>query len=172
MIHIFRKTLIGLSLGITCAPSAFAHVVFNADTAKAGDFHTAQMRITHGCGGNPTTSITVTIPEGVTRVTPRALTGWTVEIEMRKLGTPVMLHGFEEDETVESLTWSGGSFPDHAYEQFEFRMMTPKAEGQVLRFPVHQKCTDGEIIWDDIPEPDQNPYELDEPAPFFTVTPK
>lgn len=140
MFHSFTRPLLGAAIYMAFMPSAYAHVVFNSDTATAGEFHTAQMRITHGCGGNPTTSITVTIPEGVTRVTPRALTGWTVEVGMRKLDPPVKLHGFEVDETVGSLTWSGGSFPDHAYEQFEFRMMTSNTEGQILRFPVHQKC--------------------------------
>lgn len=166
-----KKGLIILGVHLLSAPSAYGHVVFNEIEAKAGEFQTAQMRITHGCSGNPTTSITVTIPDGVTRVTPRAMTGWTVEVGKRKLDKPVMLHGFEVDETVKSLTWSGGSFPDHTYEQFEFRMMVPNLEGAILRFPVHQKCTEGEITWDQVPKANQNPYELDEPAPFIKIIP-
>jgi len=166
-----KKCLIAFGVCLLSVPSSYGHVVFNEIEAKAGAFQTAQMRITHGCSGNPTTSITVTIPDGVTRVTPRAMTGWTVEVGKRKLDKPVMLHGFEVDETVGSLTWSGGSFPDHTYEQFEFRMMMPKTDGAILHFPVHQKCKQGEIMWNEIPEPGQNPYELDEPAPFIKVIP-
>lgn len=162
-----------LALGAAVAiGSAEAHVVFNDMESSAGTFHTAQLRVMHGCDGQPTTQIRVEIPDGITRVTPRAISGWSVEVEMKTLDEPVLLHGFEVTETVGAIVWSGGSFPDYAYEQFEFRMMMPDEAGTRLDFPVQQICETAKLEWDDIAAEDQDPWSLDEPAPFIRLTPK
>ena len=154
------------------AGGAKAHVVFNDMEAQAGDFHTAQLRVMHGCDGAPTTKVRVEIPHGVTRVTPRVVPGWTVEVEIKTLEEPILLHGFEVTETVGALVWSGGSFPDFAYEQFEFRMMMPDAPEARLDFPVQQFCDEASLHWDDIADENEDPWSLDEPAPFIRLTPK
>ncbi len=163
-----RSLFFAVSAGLL-ASQAQAHVVFNHMQAEAGDFHTAQLRVMHGCDGAPTTSVRIDMPDGVTRVTPRALTGWTVEVEMKALDEPVMLHGFEVTETVGALIWSGGSFPDYSYEQFEFRMMLPDRPGARLDFPVHQYCGEKSLRWDDIADEAVDPWSLDEPAPFIRL---
>lgn len=152
--------------------AAEAHVVFNDMEAAAGDFHTAQLRVMHGCDGAPTTKVRVEMPGGVTRVTPRVVPGWMVEVEMKTLDEPIMLHGFEVTETVGALIWSGGSFPDYAYEQFEFRMMIPDAPGARLDFAVRQYCNEASLHWDDIAAENEDPWSLEEPAPFIRITPK
>lgn len=152
--------------------SAEAHVVFNEMEADAGGFHTAQLRVMHGCDGAPTTKVRIEIPDGVTRVTPRVVPGWTVDVEMKTLDEPILLHGFEVTETVGALTWSGGSFPDYAYEQFEFRMMMPEASGARLDFPVRQFCDEASLHWDDIAAENEDPWTLDEPAPFIRLRSK
>lgn len=170
-LHIYSATAIMFALNLSMTQSANAHVIFNEMEAPAKAFHTAQLRVMHGCAGSPTTSVTINIPDGVTRVTPRALTGWNVSINMKKLETPMTLHGFEVTETVGSITWSGGRFEDFAYEQFEMRMMMPDKPGLRLEFPVHQKCETGELHWNQIAKPDADPWSLDEPAPFITLIP-
>lgn len=151
------------------ASAAEAHVVFNDMEAVAGDFHTAQLRVMHGCDGAPTTKVRIEMPDGVTRVTPRVVPGWTVDVEMKTLDEPILLHGFEVTETVGALTWSGGSFPDYAYEQFEFRVMMPEASGARLDFPVRQFCDEASLHWDDIAEDSEDPWTLEEPAPFIRL---
>lgn len=160
--------VIGLAT-LSLAHSAQAHVVFNEGEARAGSFYTAQLRVMHGCDGAATNKVTVHIPVGVTRVTPRAISGWTVEVAMVPLDEPILLHGFEVTEVVGSVTWSGGSFPDYSYEEFEIRMMLPETPGARLDFPVHQGCESGELRWDDIAGEGEDPWALEEPAPFITL---
>ena len=90
---------------------------------------------------------------------------------MVTLDKPILLHGFEVTDVVGSVTWSGGTFPDYAYEQFEIRMMLPDTPGERLDFPVHQGCETGELNWDDIAGHDEDPWALKEPAPFIFLEP-
>lgn len=167
-----RKLILASLVTSISASVAMGHVVFNADEAKAGQFHTSQLRVMHGCEGQPTDKVRITIPEGVTRVTPRAITGWDVSVTTRKLETPILLHGFEVDEVVDALIWTGGSFPDFAYEQFEFRAMMPDEPGRRLDFTVQQSCGEDVLNWDDIAKEGENPWAMDEPAPFIRLLPK
>jgi periplasmic copper chaperone A len=162
-----RKLIVGavmLNLGAT---GAFAHVVFNQSTLAPAALATLELRVTHGCNGSPTTLVQVKIPEGVTRVTPRALAGWQISETKRRLPTPVMMHGETVTETVESITWSGGSFPDFAYQQFEIRAMMPARPGAALYFPVEQTCASGSHSWSQIPAAGAN---VESPAPSITLS--
>jgi uncharacterized protein YcnI len=158
-------------LALSTSPAA-AHVVFNMDEAEAGTFHTAQLRVMHGCNDQPTDSVRIVMPDGVTRVTPRVVPGWSVSVEMRTLDEPILLHGFEVDEVVSALVWTGGSFPDFAYEQFEFRAMLPDEPGRRLDFVVNQGCGELALDWDDLAEPSVEPWSLNEPAPFIRLIDK
>ena len=166
------RSITGLAIISLLSGQASAHVVFNAYEAQAGAFHTAQLRVMHGCDGRPTDNIRIVMPDGVTRVTPRVVPGWDVSVEIRTLDEPILLHGFEVTEVVGALVWSGGSFPDFAYEQFEFRAMLPDEPGRRLDFVVNQKCGDLMLNWDDIAAPEADPWALEEPAPYITLTSK
>jgi periplasmic copper chaperone A len=157
-------TLIGLVPG-----QAFAHMVFNQQTVQPDQLATLELRITHGCKGQATHTVRVKIPEGVTRVTPRFLPGWSVSVEKRALATPVNLHGQVIRETADVLVWSSGNLPDQAYEQFEFRAQMPSRDGQVLYFPVEQICATERHDWVEIPANVANWGRLVSPAPFVTV---
>lgn len=167
-----KYTVLGTLAGLSFASMASAHVVFNDPVAEPGAFHTAQLRVMHGCDGQPTDRVRISIPDGVTRVTPRVVPGWDVAVEMRELDTPILLHGFEVSEVVGALVWSGGSFPDFSYEQFEFRAMLPNETGRRLDFTVSQGCGDLSLEWDDIASPEGDPWSLDEPAPFIRLESK
>jgi len=158
-----------LALSLPFSTDSMAHVVFNSTEIEPGRFHTAKMRVTHGCDGSPTIRVTVQIPEGVTRVTPRAVAGWKVKVAKRKLAKSVKLHGMEMTETVSAIIWYKGNLPDHAYEQFEFRMMAPSKSDETLVFLVNQQCRKGDIQWTEVPVEGQNPYELDHPAAFLKL---
>jgi periplasmic copper chaperone A len=152
--------------------SGAAHVVFAVPEVTAGGRATASLRIGHGCEGTATRSIAITMPEGVSRVTPRALAGWTVTIEKRRLDRPVMQHGFEVNEVVSRLVWTGGNVPDDLYEEFEFRFTAPETPGETLYFPVEQICERGSWNWVSIPGPTERWEDMNTPAPFFRILPR
>lgn len=153
----------------TLPATAFAHAVFNQATAEPGSLVTAEARITHGCDGQATHTVTITMPEGVTRVTPRTIPGWTVSVTRRPLAAPLRLHGQTITETVDTITWSGGSVPDFAFEQFEFRFAAPAEPGRTLYFPLVQTCASGTEAWDQIPARLQDWGATPKPAPYITL---
>ena len=63
-----RTILLGGLVSLISISEAFSHVVFNVDEAEAGSFHTAQLRVMHGCEGQPTDHVRIVMPDGVTRV--------------------------------------------------------------------------------------------------------
>jgi periplasmic copper chaperone A len=150
---------------------AQAHVVFDVNQVGAGQLSLGALRVSHGCNGTPTTRIEVTIPEGVTRVVPRALSGWTISTQTRKLAVPITLHGQQVSEVTSKINWSGGGLPDNLYEQFEFRFQAPMAAGRVMYFPVEQTCITGATSWSNIPRTGQRWEEVATPAPFITIMP-
>jgi periplasmic copper chaperone A len=152
------------------ATSAQAHVVFNQTSLVPGALTTLELRVTHGCEGAATTEVRLKLPAGVTRVTPRALAGWQVSVTKRPLPAPVTLHGETITETVDTIIWSGGSFPDIAYQQFEVRAMMPANAGTALYFPVEQICETGNTSWSQIPASPAGWGALRTPAPYVTLS--
>ncbi len=165
----FTKRALLTTLIVSVSTQVSAHVTFDAPSAKAGQFHVAGLRIFHGCDGSPTIKVTMEIPDGVTRVKPRAAAGWTASVAMKKLETPLMLHGEEISETVGAVTWEGGSLPDAAYEQFDVHMMMPDAPGTALGFPVHQTCDVGSLDWDETAQDIEAFQSLTHPTPFIML---
>jgi periplasmic copper chaperone A len=167
---IMRVLVIASMVAATFAASAQAHVVFNQTNVAPAALTTLELRVTHGCNGSPTKEVRLKLPNGVTRVTPRALAGWQVAETKRPLQTPVVMHGETITQTVDTIVWSGGSFPDFAYQQFEVRAMMPNAPGTTLYFPVEQICENGSTSWSQIPATPAGWGALREPAPFVTLS--
>ena len=159
------------TLVLAAASPAHAHAVIAEMSVDAGTVSAVTIRIAHGCGTSPTVSVEVSIPEGVLRVFPRHSTDWLVETHVRALDEPAQPpSGPPVTELVERVTWSGGSLPDGLFEEFQLLVQVPDEPGRMLRFKTKQVCDDGEIDWAEIPESeDQNPYELDQPAPFVRI---
>ncbi len=158
-------------LALATITSANAHVVFDDMSAESDSFHTAKLRVMHGCGDAPTTEVRINIPDDVTRITPRQLPGWDVSVVEKTLDKPVMLHGFEVKEKVGQVIWTGGSLPGFAFEQFEMRLFLPDSVGKSIYFKVEQICGEDELIWDEIAKPGEDPWKLEQPAPFIKLTP-
>lgn len=153
------------------AQSAQAHVVFANPQTTVGARTTAALLITHGCEGTPTNSVAITIPDGVTRVAPRELAGWTIKIEKRRLTVPIMQHGFEVNEVISRIIWSGGRVGDDNFQEFEFRFSAPNNPIEKLYFPVEQRCVRGATNWNSIPAPGEVWEEMATPAPFIAILP-
>lgn len=153
---------------------AFAHATLETSQAPAGSYHTAVVRITHGCDGSPTRTVMVKIPEGATGVRPQPKPGWEVRIVKARLDQPYKdAHGREITEKVGEIHWTGGRLLDEHYDEFRIRMKLPEAEpGTVVYFPTVQECEQGAHRWIEIPKPGQKASELASPAPHLTLTAK
>lgn len=147
-----------------------AHAVINEAEAPAGEFSFVTLRITHGCGTQPTTEVRMKIPDGVLRVSPRFEPGWVVEKRMRKLAEPYKNEtGQLVTETVDEIIWKGGALPDGYYGEFQLRVLMPKSAGKTLWFKTIQNCAAGSIRWIEVPAGGQSPFSLEHPAPFIKL---
>lgn len=156
-----------LSLGALSA-SAAAHIVLDNDRAEAGGYYTGAFRIGHGCDGSATTTLKVTMPEGLVTVRPQPKPGWTVTIEKAKLPTPIKGEGGRQiTERVASITWAGRLDPDY-FDEFGISTKLP-AEAGTLYFPAVQTCEAGSIAWTDIPAAGQAWHDVPHPAPVLVV---
>ena len=67
--------------GLLSCQQASSHVVFTDQLAMAGSYYKGTLRVGHGCGDEPTTSITVKIPAGFEGAKPQPKYGWTLTIK-------------------------------------------------------------------------------------------
>lgn len=111
------------------------------------------LRVTSTCDGLPMDELEVTLPEGVVNPKPEAVPGWDVDIEdpeemdEEAADTEAVEaedgDGEEEAEPV-VVRWSGGLLEDGYLLDFGIRARFPE-EGEVLEFPVVQRCGDVEV---------------------------
>lgn len=137
-----RMTLAAALLLALAAPAA-AHVSIDPPQAGPNATQRVALRVPHGCAGQPTTAIEVTLPAGITTARPMPKSGWELAIEMRALDRPVAGgHGLVR-EAPSRITWAGGNLPDRHYEEFVMLIRTPDLPGETLAFPVAQLCAGG-----------------------------
>lgn len=129
-----RIGLIGagvIALLVTAAAPSQAHAGINlyGATAKSGGYGTAFLRIPHGCEGDDTNAVTVTIPSGIdpAGVKPQQKAGWAIT------------------RTANTITWSGGALPDDEFDDFGLNLKWPTLNAgeaqRVVAFPVVQACS-------------------------------
>ena len=118
--------------GIAVAGSASAHMGLDlrGATQTAGKSSVIFFRPGHGCDGDATNSIVVTIPAGVTGAKAQQKAGWTTRA------------------TADTVSWTGGSLPDDQFDDFGLRLTWPKLPAgqasQTFFFKAVQTC-DAEI---------------------------
>lgn len=164
-----RTFIAGIVLA-SAVSAASAHVTLERGEAQAGAAYKAVLRVPHGCGSEPTTAITVTIPEGVHSVKPQPKPGWTLATTVRAYQRPYVNHGREVREGVASISWSGGSLPDAHYDEFVFvgQVDASLAGAGRIHFPVVQTCANGEARWVEVPAAGSN-ARLAAPAPSLRI---
>ena len=167
---VIRHAARACALVVALSPAiAAAHMVVDPAEAPAGDFFKAAFRVTHGCQGTPTISVTIRIPDGVLGAKPQAKPGWTIEIKTRPVDPPVDLgHGFLLRETASEVTWRGGSLANAHFDEFAISMRTPDKPGTTLYFPSIQTCEKGSYEWVDVPKPGEHQH-LHAPAPALKL---
>ena len=152
---------------------ASAHVSLAQPDAVPGSTYKAVLQVGHGCAGSPTVKLRVQIPEGVINVKPQPKPGWTLETVKGAYGKSYDLWGAKVSEGVKELVWSGGSLPDHFYDEFAFRaFLTNDLPAGPLYFPVVQECEKGSERWIEIPEAGKSDDDYESPAPAVTLSPK
>jgi len=149
----------GLALALGAPLAASAHVHVDPETAAAGATETITFSFAHGCDGSPTTSLAIDIPDGVANATPVVQGGWTITRELGSNGVPTRVV-YTPDTPVED-----GLKASVAMDV----LFAESAADSALAFPVTQTCAVGETAWTQIAADDQDPEELDAPAPVVTV---
>ena len=154
------------------AGPAGAHVTVSPEGTAAGSFTVVTMSVPHGCDGSPTTKVAIQIPEDILAVTPTRNTYYDVAKKIEKLPEPVTdAHGNEVTERVGSVVYTAKTpLPEGQRDAFELSLQLPEKAGETLAFPAIQTCAKGETAWTEIPTGDQDPEELEHPAPSFEIT--
>jgi len=172
MIVDLRGVAGGLLCLLTACSTASAHVMLEAKQAKVGSGYKAVFGVPHGCEGQPTTEVSIDIPEGVIGVKPMPKAGWTLALQKGPYArTYKFRHGETKSEGVKRVTWSGGSLPDEYFDQFVLSTFVAGElePGATIYFPVTQKCATGEQRWSEIPALGQDAHSLAHPAPMLVL---
>lgn len=128
-----RLSLVALVvLGMGAKP-AFAHVEIGPSSVDPSGAASVTFTFDHGCSGQPTTSLRVQIPGGVSDVVPGPVAGWQTAV------------------TPTEFSWTGGSIPDHEEANFTATMQVSGAAGATIWFPTVQGCPSAEEAWIEIP---------------------
>lgn len=163
-------TLAGLLLAASAAP-AFAHATFEVSRAAPNSTWKAVLRVPHGCEGQATQVVRVTIPDGIIAVKPMPKPGWTLATRKGAYSKAYDYFGKPMSEGVTEITWSGGNLPDDQYDEFVFqgRVTDAFAPGSTVHLPVVQECASAKAAWIEIPKPGQDAHALKMPAPGLTI---
>ncbi len=162
------KLILAAGATLALAGPALSHVSLEASEAAAGSTYRAVLRIPHGCAGEATQEVHVTLPDGFYAAKPMPKAGWQLSTETGGYATPYMNHGTEMTEGLREIIWSGGNLLDDWYDEFIFRgtVGPDLAPGTVLAFPVVQVCASGTADWSDT----SGAAGVENPAPKLTVT--
>jgi uncharacterized protein YcnI len=146
-----RTTLAALAVVILGPTPAFAHVEVGTSSVDPSGAASVTFTFDHGCSGQPTNSLRMQIPNGVTDVAPQPVDGWQTAV------------------TPTEFSWTGGSVPDGQEGSFTATMKVSGAAGTTIWFPTLQGCPSGEEAWIEIPDPGGPEPENVAPSIVLTV---
>lgn len=163
--------LIATTLACLALPVA-AHVTLETPQARAGEGYKAVLRVSHGCDGTATHTVTVALPEGFRGARPMPKAGWAVTVQHAALAQPYTSHGREVREEVSTVTWTArtpqDALADAHYDEFVVRGQAPQKAGTVW-FKVTQLCERGRWEWVEIPAEGSSTRGLRAPAARLDV---
>ncbi len=131
------------------AGTATAHVEMTPSKAPAGKPVDLQFQIGHGCEGKPTIALVVELPKEASEVKPATIDGWKSTVNAK------------------TITWSGGSLPDHHEQAFPFRATLSGKKGDRVMFKAVQDCGSVSTAWI---QPASGGTEPEHPAPAVTLS--
>lgn len=148
----------GAVLALAIPAMASAHVSVSPDELVAGDHGVLTFSFAHGCDNSPTTSLKVTMPEGLASVAPTMDSDWTIDIEKG------------EDGLVSAVTYTAvAPVPNELRGAVSMSVGLDEDTPETLAFPVIQTCVDGSTEWTQLAEDGEDPHSLDAPAPVVSV---
>jgi hypothetical protein len=171
MNRIPRAELYAALLVTLSTTAALSHATLERKEASPNARYRGVVQIHHGCKGQPTTRVSVAIPEGVIGAKPMPKPGWQVATETGAYARAYPdFHG-DVREGVKRITWSGGSLADDQVDEFTFlaRVTDAFAPGSTVYFPVEQDCASGNHRWVEIPNAGAAAGSLKAPAPGVTI---
>ena len=138
-IHAPRRAILGGALAGLMVAAALPVSAVNIPEGGAvtpDSVFLCQLRVTSACEGLPMAEREVTSPDSETTPVPEAMADWDTLITAPE----------EMDEEAEPtvITWSNGLLEDGYLLDFGIRARFPDEEGEVLEFPVVQRCGDVE----------------------------
>ena len=165
MPHIRRAAAVVAAV-LALPATASAHVTLQPSTAPADGFTRLDVRVPNERDDASTVKVDVQLPPGFAFVSYEPRPGWKVDVKRVKLDEPIEVEGgFEVDEGVGQITWSGGRIGPGEFVDFGLSLRMPKGEaGDKLTFKALQTYDDGDVVrW-------IGPEDGDEPAPTVTLT--
>ncbi|GGE37946.1 hypothetical protein GCM10011360_27200 [Primorskyibacter flagellatus] len=152
----------------TLAGSALAHATLEQKDAAAGTTTKITLRVPHGCAGEATHTVRLTLPDGFYAAKPMPKPGWTLSTAKGDYAVPYDNHGTEMREGLREVVWSGGHLEDGWYDEFTVRGTFGAAiePGTVLYFPALQECAGGTADWTDT----TGSHDVPNPAPSITIS--
>lgn len=151
--------LIGGALIAIAAPlAASAHVTVTPDEIAAGEHGVLTFAFSHGCESSPTTSLKITMPEGLASVAPTMDSDWSIDVERG------------DDGLVSAVTYTAVTpVPIDLRGAVSMSIGLDEDTPETLAFPVVQTCVEGSTEWTQLAEDGEDPHSLDNPAPVVTV---
>lgn len=151
---------LGLGLALAAPLAAHAHVGVSPEVITADESAVVTFSFTHGCDGSPTTGLKVSMPEGLTSVSPTVSSEWDVAVERGA------------DGLVTGVTYSAvAPVPNDLRGEVTLAVRTGDDISGPLAFPVEQTCVEGSSGWTEIATEGQDPHSLEAPAPVISVHP-
>lgn len=152
---------------------ADAHVTVHPISATGGDTDgTLAFRVPDESDTASTTQVQVYFPTDhpIASVLVLPLTGWTDQVRMTTLATPLHTDDADISSVVAQVTWTGGRITPGHYQDFTVTYGLLPADTDALVFKAVQTYSDGTVVrWIDQPsaaEPDPQ-----HPAPVLRLTP-
>ena len=141
------------------APAAApAHVTVNPREATAGAFTVMTVRVPNERDDKGTVKVDMRLPDGFYFLSYKKVPGWKVKLT-RRSSTAVELDGFEVDQQITRVVWTGnpkqgGIIRPDQFEEFPLSVRVPDGKaGSFLIFQAVQTYRGGERVrWTGAPE--------------------
>lgn len=159
----------GLCLGAGWQ-QAEAHVSFATPNVTAEKTTVIALQVPHGCDGQPTNEVRISLPEGFVFAKPQPKPGWQLEIITGTYEKTYDNHGDKITSGPVEIRWKGGELADAFYDTFNIQGKVSGIEaGANLAFPTVQLCGDKQEAWTDVAKDGADPHSLKSPAPTLLV---
>lgn len=172
MKKIISTMAIAAAAALAYAVPASAHVTAQPPEQPSGGYTVVNFRVPNE-RPEATNKIEVQFPDGIGSASTKPVPGWSAEVKMEKLDTPLDDgHGGKIEEQVGTITWSGGTIEEGQFQEFpvSLKMIDEGELGDKVFFPTLQTYDGGEVVsWTEKPSSADDDSELEKPAPSVTL---